>query len=75
MRVGSEKNFTGASMSLLGKGSVANAGVLRAILAFEVSLGGIKDPVTVGVIDHIVEIGKLLFADEIPQDIDVPVGL
>ena len=62
-------------MALLGQGSVADPRVIGAILALEIALFGIVNPMAVRVIDNIVEISDALLSDEVAQDIYVAVGL
>jgi hypothetical protein len=47
---------------------------MRAILAVERAFFGIEDPLPVRIIDHVVEVGQLLFLHELAQEVDVAVG-
>jgi hypothetical protein len=60
-------------MPLLRQSGMADAGVSGAVLALQHALGGIKFPGGVAVV-HVVEIGQILFAGELAQNIHVAVG-
>ena len=53
---------------------MANASVMGAVLALEIAFLGVVNPVAVGVINHVVEVGDALFFDEVAQNVDVAIG-
>ena len=61
-------------MTFLGQGSMANPCVLGAVLPFQHSLGRIEYPMTIRVIDDIVEILEILFSYEIAKNINITIG-
>ena len=61
-------------MTFLGEGSMANPCILGAVLPFQHSLGRIEYPMTIWVIDDIVEILEILFSYEIAKNIDITIG-
>src|SRR5262249_1810132 len=71
--VRAEQDFAWPRVPLLRQGRMANAGIMRTILAFEHSPGGIEMPMTVWIVDHVVEISDPLLFYEVAQNIDVPV--
>src|SRR5262245_54982865 len=58
VRVGAEKNFAGTSVAFLRESGMANSRKMGAVLFFQRALARIENPVTVRVIDHVVEIRK-----------------
>ena len=62
-------------MALLGQGGVADARVVGPVLLLQESLGSVKLPLPVGVIDDVVEIGQALFPGELAEGVHVAVGL
>src|SRR5260221_9841273 len=53
---------------------MTNPGIMRTILALQCALGTVEDPVTVRIVDHIVEISDPLLSHEVPQNIHIAVG-
>src|SRR6185369_1505324 len=74
VRIGAEQNFSGASMAFLRQSGMANAGIIRAVLALEHAAGRVEVPMPVRVVYDIVKIGDPLLFDEIAEDIDVAIG-
>ena len=72
--VGTEEDFTGTGVALGRERGVADARVTGAVLLLELPFGGVENPVTVLVIDDVVEIRQTLFLHKIAKDIDVAVG-
>jgi hypothetical protein len=73
VRVGAEEDFARARVAFPRERGVTDAGKIRAVLALELAFAGIKFPVAVFVVDHVVKIGDPLLVHEIAQDIDVAV--
>ncbi len=68
------KHFAGPDVALFRQRRVADARELPAVLALELAARGVELPVTVRVVDHVVEIRQPLFAHEVAQDVHVAVG-
>jgi hypothetical protein len=54
---------------------VAHTCVAAAVLPFQRTLTRIENPTAFRIIDHVIEVLQTLFLDELPEDIDVAVGL
>ena len=73
MGIRSKKDFPRPRMPLPRKRGVANSRVIFPVLLLELPTRGVKLPVPVRVINHVVKIGKPLFTSKITEDIHVAV--
>ncbi len=71
--IGAEEHLAGPKMALPRERGVADAGVMGAVLALELALGGVEFPMAVGIVDHVVKIRDVLLLDEVAEDIDVAI--
>jgi hypothetical protein len=67
------KHFARARVALGRERRVADAGVTRAKLPFQIALGGVEFPRAVRIVNYVVKIRDALFADEIAEDVHVAV--
>ena len=73
MRIGAEEHLAGPDVPFLGQSRVADAREGAAVLALELAPGGVELPLAVGIVDHVIEIGQVLFAYKVAQDVYVTV--
>jgi len=60
-------------MAFLRQSGVADARVMRTILALEHAFTRIENPMAVRIVDHVVEIGDVLLLHKVAQDVHVAV--
>ena len=75
VRICAEQHFTRPRVAFGRERGVANARVLRTVLALQHSLARVELPRAVRVINHIVEIRQALFLYELAEDVHVAIRL
>ena len=74
VRIGTKQDFARASVAFLGQGGVAHTGIIRSVLSLQQPLRRVELPLSLGVVDDVVEVGQLLFARKVAQDVHVAIG-
>ena len=69
------KTSPGRAWPFCGQRRVADAGVARTVLAFQLSLRRVEYPMAVRVVNHVIEIRQALLPHEVAQDVDIAVRL